>query len=131
MTPDHLHIYVKDRPAAEQWYARVLGFTRVPEFEFWADENGPLMLRRVDSPFKIALFQRASEAQVHSTIAFATSAQEFVSIKAHLTAELDQPPALEDHDIAWSLYFTDPEGNPFEITTYEYKAALELLKSSL
>jgi sugar lactone lactonase YvrE len=27
---------------------------------------------------------------------------------------------LEDHQVSWSLYFSDPDGNPYEITSYEY-----------
>ena len=26
-----------------------------------------------------------------------------------------------DHGKAWSLYFSDPWGNPYEITTYDYE----------
>jgi catechol-2,3-dioxygenase len=35
---------------------------------------------------------------------------------------LSTAPTLEDHDLSVSLYFHDPDGNPFEITTYEYQA---------
>ena len=26
-----------------------------------------------------------------------------------------------DHEGSWSLYFSDPDGNPFEITSYDYQ----------
>ena len=29
----------------------------------------------------------------------------------------------QDHELYMSLYFSDPDGNPYEITTYEYAAA--------
>ncbi|MBL8165294.1 MAG: hypothetical protein JNJ61_25145, partial [Anaerolineae bacterium] len=25
-----------------------------------------------------------------------------------------------DHELSWSIYFNDPWGHPFEVTTYEY-----------
>lgn len=27
-----------------------------------------------------------------------------------------------DHEVSWSIYFKDPDGNPFEDTTYDYEA---------
>lgn len=33
-----------------------------------------------------------------------------------------------DHDVAWSLYFADSDGNPFEITSYEYDAVAAALQ---
>lgn len=42
----------------------------------------------------------------------------------HLAKALGRPPELEDHQITWSMYFSDPDGNPFEITSYDH-AALE------
>ncbi len=35
---------------------------------------------------------------------------------------LKQPMQPVDHRVAWSLYFSDPDGNPFEITCYDYDA---------
>jgi catechol-2,3-dioxygenase len=29
---------------------------------------------------------------------------------------------LEDHHVSFSIYFSDLDGNPYEITTYEYTA---------
>jgi catechol-2,3-dioxygenase len=71
---DHAHVFVSDRAAAEQWYARVLGFKRSPELERW---------------------------------------------QAHLGQALAGKVTQEDHTVSMSLYFADPDGNPYEITTYE------------
>jgi catechol-2,3-dioxygenase len=40
---------------------------------------------------------------------------------------LGSAPRCEDHALALSMYFSDPDGNPFEITTYEHEAARALL----
>ena len=48
---------------------------------------------------------------------------EFLAWNKHLAGSLDHPPTVEDHDLSVSLYFQDPDGNPYEITTYEYQVA--------
>jgi catechol 2,3-dioxygenase-like lactoylglutathione lyase family enzyme len=39
---DHIHVFVSDRLAAEDWYRRVLGLVREPTLESWASGGGPL-----------------------------------------------------------------------------------------
>ena len=119
---DHIHVFVSDRAAAEFWYKRVLGFTRVREYEFWAADGGPLTIQNRDGTVHIALFERPVE-KCRSTIALGVNATEFLAWRSHLIQALAQKPTLEDHDLSLSLYFQDPDGNPYEITTYEYQAA--------
>jgi catechol 2,3-dioxygenase-like lactoylglutathione lyase family enzyme len=116
---DHVHVFVADRVAAESWYARVLGLTRVKELEFWADDGGPLTLGDASDTIHIALFERPLQ-KCRSTIALAASAPDFLAWRSHLAAALDSPPKLEDHGVSWSLYFSDPDGNPYEITSHDY-----------
>jgi catechol-2,3-dioxygenase len=116
---DHIHVFVADRVAAETWYADVLGFTRVKALEFWAEGGGPLTLSDMSNTVHIALFERPIE-RCRSTIALAVKADDFLAWRSHLGATLDRPPEVEDHEVSWSLYFTDPDGNPYEITSYEY-----------
>ena len=125
---DHIHVFVADRPAAERWYERVLGFTRVKEYEFWASDGGPLTIQDQDGTVHIALFERPAQ-NCRSTIALRVSAQELLAWRAHLMQVLPEPPTVEDHDLSISLYFRDPDGNPYEITTYEYQAAKARLAS--
>ena len=119
---DHVHVYVADRAAAEKWYERVLGFTRIQKFEFWATDGGPLTIQNREGTVHLALFERPAE-RCRSTIALGAGAADFLAWKAHLTRALGQAPTLEDHDLSMSLYFRDPDGNPYEITTYEYEPA--------
>ena len=119
---DHVHVFVTDRAAAQRWYERVLGFTKVKEYEFWAAGGGPLTIQNREGTVHIALFERAAET-CRSTIALGVDASEFLAWRSHLSQALGQAPALEDHDLSVSLYFHDPDGNPYEITTYEYQAA--------
>jgi catechol 2,3-dioxygenase-like lactoylglutathione lyase family enzyme len=126
MTPslqriDHIHVYVSDRSAAERWYRAVLGFTRVQELEFWAADGGPLTLADAAGEIHLALFERPAQSR-HSTIAFAVTAENFLAWREHLRGFPELAVELDDHDVSWSLYFRDPDGNPYEITSYEYVA---------
>jgi catechol 2,3-dioxygenase-like lactoylglutathione lyase family enzyme len=119
---DHIHVFVADRAAAERWYERVLGFSRIKKYEFWAADGGPLTIQNREGTVHIALFERPAE-KCRSTIALGVGAGQFLAWRDHLTRVLEQEPTLEDHELPVSLYFTDPDGNPYEITTYEYQAA--------
>lgn len=122
MTPhiqgiDHIHLHVRDRAAARAWYADILGFRVVPELEHWAEGGGPLTLADSSGGVHLALFERA-HAPNRSTIAFATSAEQFIAWHEHLRQHVEQSIERVDHGAAWSLYFSDPDGNPYEITCY-------------
>lgn len=129
MTPplsgiDHVHVFVRDRAAAETWYAQVLGLVRNTELAFWAVGGGPLTLQDPANTVHIALFEReppAHQAPNRATIALRTSAAGLHAWRTHLHA-LGVPAALEDHHASFSVYFSDPDGNPYEITTYEHAA---------
>lgn len=115
---DHVHIYVADREAAEAWYSRVLGFTRTRELEFWATDGGPLTIQNRNGSIHLALFERPAQP-CRSTIALRVSAAYYVAWRSHLLDALPGQVSEEDHQASFSLYFSDPDGNPYEITTYE------------
>ncbi len=117
---DHIHVYVSDRDASERWYKEVLGFQRIKALEFWADDGGPLTLANDSDTIHLALFERPPQP-CRSTIALAVSAQAFFDWKLHLSSVLGHPIQIEDHQLSWSLYFHDPDANPYEITSYEYQ----------
>ena len=114
---DHIHINVANRAAAEAWYRDYLGFVRDPAFESWVTDKGPLTLVNSDGNIHLALFERA-EIQ-NTVIAFNVSASGLGEWIQHLQLE-GIPVDPVDHDLSWSIYFRDLDGNPFEITTYEY-----------
>jgi catechol-2,3-dioxygenase len=123
---DHIHLHASDRNKAEQWYADVMGFRRVPELESWAAE-GPLTLSNSSGTVHIALFESKPQP-CRSVIALSVGAQEFVAWRQHLVDMLERPVEPEDHQLAWSLYFADLDGNPWEITTYQHAVVATLLK---
>jgi catechol-2,3-dioxygenase len=126
---DHIHVYVADRAAAERWYRDVLGLTRVPDLEFWADDGGPLTVRNTADTVHLALFERPPQ-RTRSTVAMRVDGAGFLAWQAHLGRVLARTMQPVDHVASWSLYFEDPDGNPYEITTYDYAAVQERLQGA-
>lgn len=127
---DHIHVEVSDRDVAAQWYADVLGLVRCKTLAVWADHpQGPLILETPDGLPVLSLFAReAKPASRDATIAFRVSATDFLGFLDRIEhmklirtdgADLTRADVV-DHDMAWSIYFFDPWGNRFEITTYDY-----------
>ncbi len=116
---DHVHVYTPNRAKAEEWYSHVLQLIRLKELEHWASSDGPLFISNAERSVFLALFERPLQT-TRSTVAFRVSGQDFLSWEKHLREAF---PSLEavDHDHSWSVYFTDPDGNPFEITSYDYQ----------
>ncbi|MDZ5810013.1 VOC family protein [Halorubrum sp. AD140] len=136
---DHVELFVTDWDDAASWYERVLGITPDASFEeWWATGSGPLMLS-VDDATKLALFERESAVRGHEVsptrIAFRTDADGFVSFLDRLdTLELTghdgdpvTPDDVVDHELSYSVYFTDPDGNLLELTTNDYDEATSRL----
>lgn len=129
---DHVHVHVSDREAAAAWYARVLGLHKDEHLAVWAgDPDGPLMLSTATGQTRLALFRgrRAGEGNdAGRTIAFRVGGAGFVAFVSALS-ELQLVDGngraigkgdVVDHDLAWSVYFCDPDGNRVELTTYDY-----------
>lgn len=126
---DHIHVHVCDRAASEEWYARVMGLGRVAELEFWAPNGGPLTIGNASGTIHLALFERPAE-KCRSTIALAVTASGLLAWRRHLAQVLGHSVEVVDHEVSWSLYFSDPDGNPYEITSYEYDAFASALRDS-
>ena len=116
---DHVHVYVDSHAEAERWYGDVLGFARIEEFAFWAADGGPLTLEDPGGRVHLALFERPGHPDT-SAIAFGAGGDEFLAWKAHLERH-GLTLRVSDHDLAYSLYFSDPWGNLHEITTYDHE----------
>lgn len=129
---DHVELYVTEWDEAAEWYERVLGLTPEPSFATWWETGaGPLMLA-VDDTTKLALFERDSATRGEDVsphrVAFQTDADGFCSFLDRLETlvltdrhgNMVTSSDVVDHDLAYSLYFTDPDGNWLELTTNEY-----------
>ena len=126
---DHIHVFVADRAAAEAWYARVLGLQRIAELVFWSADGGPLTLGNRGGSVHLALFEGVNQG-CRSTVAFGVGDAGFLSWQLHLEDVLGRRIEPIDHHVSWSLYFTDPDGNPFEITTNEHARVSQQLREA-
>ena len=125
---DHVHVYVADRRAAARWYADVLGLEVCHEIES-EDDGGPLVVSSDGGNTGLALFRaRPNASRTPTTVAFRVGGAGFLEFLGRLTSltvggEDGRPLAASDvvdHDYCYSVYFNDPDGNPYELTTYDY-----------
>ncbi len=122
---DHVHVYVPDREAAADWFQELLGFEVEESLRAWAVEGGPLTIGDASGRIHLALFERA-EGPPSTAIAFGADANNFLAWKQRLE-DRGLLARCADHALAWSLYFHDPYGNMYEITTYEHAAVARAL----
>jgi catechol 2,3-dioxygenase-like lactoylglutathione lyase family enzyme len=127
---DHVHVLVRDRAAAVAWYRNVLGMAPVAELLAWQADGGPLTLADATGRVHIALFERAPEPRNPAVVALGATATAFVQWRDHLVRALGRRFEVVDHELSLSLYLTDPDGNPYEITTYEHTAARAALHAA-
>lgn len=134
---DHIHVFAPDQYEAAVWYEEVLGLEILPEHEDWATGGGPLTISSDGGNTSLAIFRReGGSGESKSTVAFRVSGEGFLAFLARLE-ELDVRDArnnrvtgadVVDHDKSFSIYFCDPYGNPYELTTYDYQYVSESLK---
>jgi catechol 2,3-dioxygenase-like lactoylglutathione lyase family enzyme len=124
---DHVHVLVTDRPAAIAWYARVFGLEKVYDDTVHGDTRGPITLSSDDGATHLALFER-DKIPPSQTVAFRVDGAGFTRFLDRL-AELDLRDSRGarvtagdtwDHGHSYSIYFCDPDGNPYEITSYDH-----------
>ncbi|WP_227353833.1 VOC family protein [Haladaptatus salinisoli] len=131
---DHVELYVSDWDEAAEWYERVLGLSPDEEFErWWTAGDGPLVLSAGGGTTKLALFERETATRGRSVsprrVAFRTDADGFLSFVDELGAldltnregESVTAEDVIDHDLSYSVYFTDEDGNPLELTTNDHE----------
>jgi catechol 2,3-dioxygenase-like lactoylglutathione lyase family enzyme len=114
---DHIALRCASPEAMKEWYVSTLGFEHV----FPGKWSGVPIVLRLGSTF-ITLFPQEAEPPGngrawHLAMRAATYA-DFRSAQAELQAR-GVSFQFRDHDIAHSIYFTDPGGFLLEITTYD------------
>ena len=129
---DHVHMEVRDREAAADWYGSVLGLVPHKELSVWSDDPmGPLILATPAGAPTLSLFAReCATPSRDATVALRVSGEGFLSFIRRLPIEgvatragqALQATDVVDHDLSWSIYFSDPDGNALELTSYDYEA---------
>ena len=126
---DHIELYVEDQIRSIKWYDEIFGFKIIKELEFWSkSKGGPLFIGNMKNNIKIALFKgnQRNDGSIRR-IAFSVSGKNFLYFLHRLS---DSPvfsfekkitkDNVVDHDISYSIYFNDPDGNKLELTSYDY-----------
>lgn len=130
---DHVHLYVHDRPAALDWYGRILGL--VP-FGKWRNDDPapdhPVFLAPKNTPDHcVSIFTGDRPEGGDRTVAFHATASQFVAfanalprddIKA-IGGDTLRPAGFHDYGLAMTFNFLDPAGNHLELVTYDCEAA--------
>ena len=117
---DHVALGVRDIERSAKWYIEVLGFERLHQ-GMW---NGvPTFVGKGNTG--IALFPTSHEPKPSNRreirmlhLAFRANRENFLAAQRELEKrgiEFE----FQDHEIAHSIYFRDPDGHQLEITTYD------------
>jgi catechol 2,3-dioxygenase-like lactoylglutathione lyase family enzyme len=118
---DHVAMSVSDVERAAQWYIEVLGFKRLHE-GMW--DGVPVFIGRGTTA--LALFPiRANERSISDRggirmlhLAMRANRKNFLAAQEELKQRGIRF-EFQDHEVAHSIYFRDPDGHRLEITTYE------------
>jgi len=117
---DHVSLNVGDRPRSIAWYRDVLGLERrgTPHRDDWPVFMGDfgacvaLFQAQVESP------NRARESTGLRHVAFMVGRDDLAAAQERLR-ERGVEFRFEDHGNAHSVYFSDPDGNVIELTSYD------------
>ena len=138
---DHVELFVPDFEAALEWYRDVLGLEPVEKARAWAEAGEPHMISSDGGSTMLALFHGEGPGNRdivgHNRVAFRVDAAGFMAFLDHIEGRFvpdrhggrltrDQ---VVDHDLAWSIYFCDPWGNRYEVTSYDYEEIRAALSS--
>ena len=119
---DHVALTVRDVRRSAKWYQDVLGLERRHE-DAWGDYPAVVGIGGA----AIALFpvegsdpkpRPGRDALAMRHLAFRADADNFATAQRELEAR-GLKFEFQDHGIAHSIYFHDPDGHQIEITTYD------------
>ena len=117
---DHVALSVRDIARAAQWYIDVLGFER-RYADVW--DEVPTFIGRGNTAIALFPAKPESASEVGAEIrmlhlAFRADRKNFQAAQEELQRR-KIPFDFQDHEVAQSIYFRDPDGHKLEITTYE------------
>ena len=128
---DHVEVFVPDRYEAAVWYRGAMRLKVVEEWERMAVGGGPLMISADGGKTMLALFEGeprgCRETAGHHRVAFRVDGASFLKfVEGSGRAPVYDDEGREtasgrfmDHEKTYSVYFCDPWGNRYELTTYD------------
>jgi catechol 2,3-dioxygenase-like lactoylglutathione lyase family enzyme len=117
---DHVAMGVRDIERSAKWYIDVLGFERLHE-GMW---NGvPTFIGKGNTGLALFPANQEPKTSAHRELrmlhlAFRANRRNFRTAQRELEKRGIKF-EFQDHEIAHSIYFRDPDGHQLEITTYE------------
>ncbi len=127
---DHVHLYVADPEAAAGWYGRVLGLQVMAQSASLAERGlDARYMATARGHYCATLFRGAPPSDGDHTAAFRVPGRVFRQFGAALPhpdiaarggTGLLQTGDAQDHRLAFSYYFADPDGNHLELATYDH-----------
>ena len=117
---DHVAMGVRDIERSAKWYIDVLGFERLHD-GMW---NGvPTFIGKGNTGIALFPANQEPKTSAHREIrmlhlAFRAGRKNFRDAQRELEKR-GISFEFQDHEIAHSIYFRDPDGHPLEITTYD------------
>ena len=134
---DHIEMFVSDREKAAQWYGEIFGLKPIQELEMWS-KIGPLFIGNEDKEVVLALMNGKKENDGSiNRLAFRTTGGQFIDFLDRVDdmglffmQEKVTQEQVVDHDLSYSLYFDDPDGNKLELTCYDHDYLKPKIKSS-
>jgi len=134
---DHIEMFVSDREKAAKWYEEIFGLKPIKELEMWS-KIGPLFIGNKDRSVTLAIMNGKKENDGSiNRMAFRTTGEKFVeflnrvdSLDLFFLQEKITKAQVVDHDLSYSIYFDDPDGNKLELTCYDYDYLKSKIQSS-
>lgn len=131
---DHVHLYVADPEAAAAWYGRVLGLQVLPSSQRL---HGGKYMATPRGQYCATIFPGNPPSDGDHTTAFRVPGRLFIAFgeqlpHADVSGRSGTPLRANeaaDHDLAFSYYFQDPDGNHLELTTYDHDPVRRWLKT--
>ena len=117
---DHVAMGVRDIERTAKWYIDVLGFERLHE-GMW---NGvPTFIGKGNTGLALFPANHEPKQSAHREVrmlhlAFRADRENFLAAQKELEKHGIKF-EFQDHEIAHSIYFRDPDGHQLEITTYQ------------
>jgi catechol 2,3-dioxygenase len=117
---DHVEVFVRDIPASLRWYEDVLGLKPAggwdPEPKLIGAGKNYLALFAARAHGESSGDSEKQPAIRWRRVAWRTSKRRFAAAQEHLRSKGVHFDGPIDHGGSQSIYFSDPDGNPLEIT---------------
>lgn len=134
---DHIEMIVSDREKAVKWYEEIFGLKPIKELDVWT-KIGPLFIGTEDRSVTLALMngKKDNDGSINR-MAFRTTGDKFMNflervddMKLFFLQEKVTKEQVVDHDLSYSIYFDDRDGNKLELTCYDHDYLKFKIKSA-